>query len=140
VDGTEFAQIRRYLGKTQEEMATLLGVSAKAIQSFEQGWRKVPAYTERQLLFLVYLKRPPAESATPCWAKRQCAPEVRRNCVAWELRAGNLCWFVNGTACEGKVQDNWKEKMCLCRQCEVFRSLVPALGEVDSGVGGPNKE
>jgi hypothetical protein len=135
VDGTEFAQIRRYLDKTQAQIATLLGVSPKAIQSFEQGWRRVPAHTERQLLFLVYLKRLPAETATPCWDKRKCEPEVRQNCVAWELQAGDLCWFVNGTACEGRVQDSWKEKMRLCRQCEVFRSLVPALSEVDSETG-----
>ncbi|MFH1488783.1 MAG: hypothetical protein ABII06_07765 [Pseudomonadota bacterium] len=38
----EFSIIRGHLGKTQAQMAHLLGVSLKAIQSFEQGFRKVP--------------------------------------------------------------------------------------------------
>ena len=33
----EFAKIRQRLGKSQREMAQLLAVSLKAIQSFEQG-------------------------------------------------------------------------------------------------------
>ena len=132
MDGTRFAQVRHYLEKTQAEMAVLLGVSAKAVQSFEQGWRKVPAHTERQLLFLVYLKRLPAETSAPCWDKRACEPETRQSCMAWELRAGNFCWFVNGTACKGRVQENWREKMRLCQRCEVFQSLVPIPREVDA--------
>ncbi len=54
---SEFSTIRRYLGKTQSEMAQLLGVSSKAIQSFEQGWRNIPVHAERQALFLLALKK-----------------------------------------------------------------------------------
>ena len=43
----EFSGIRHLLGKTQSQLARLLGTSFKAIQSFEQGWRNVPAHTER---------------------------------------------------------------------------------------------
>ncbi|MFC1935046.1 helix-turn-helix domain-containing protein [Chloroflexota bacterium] len=57
MDNSEFSQIRRSLGKTQGELARLLCVSPKAIQSFEQGWRNIPASAERQLLFLISLKR-----------------------------------------------------------------------------------
>ena len=46
----EFSRIRQHLGKTQKEMAQLLGTSVKAIQSFEQGWRSVPGHIERQAL------------------------------------------------------------------------------------------
>ena len=35
----QLAEIRRHLGKTQSQMAQILGVSPKAVQSFEQGWR-----------------------------------------------------------------------------------------------------
>ena len=52
----EFSRIRRYLGKTQSQLAQLLGVSPKAIQSFEQGWRNIPVHTKRQVLFLMALK------------------------------------------------------------------------------------
>ena len=56
MDKKEFSQIRRKLGKTQTQMAQLLGTSPKAIQSFEQGWRRVPVHIERQVLFLIALK------------------------------------------------------------------------------------
>jgi DNA-binding XRE family transcriptional regulator len=55
MDKTEFSQIRHRLGKTQAQIAQLLGVSPKAIQSFEQGWRNIPTHVERQLLFLLFL-------------------------------------------------------------------------------------
>ena len=53
VRNSEFSSIRAYLGKTQKELAQLLGTSLKAIQSFEQGWRRIPVHVERQVLFLL---------------------------------------------------------------------------------------
>jgi DNA-binding XRE family transcriptional regulator len=41
MDKKRFAKIRVYLGKTQKQMAQLMGTSAKAIESFEQGWRNI---------------------------------------------------------------------------------------------------
>jgi hypothetical protein len=125
MDGSDFARNRHHLGKSQAQMAKLLGVSAKAVQSFEQGWRKVPAHVERQLLFLRYLGRQSQTMVEPCWVRKGCEPKIRYSCIAWELQAGELCWFVSGTMCEGKAQDTWAMKMELCRQCEVFLSLVP---------------
>jgi DNA-binding XRE family transcriptional regulator len=125
MDANEFSRIRHYLDKSQTELAQLLGVSGKAIQSFEQGWRKVPTQCERQLLFLLYLKKFPNPKDKPCWKiKACCSPELRKSCVAWQFRVGRLCWFVNGTVCQGKVQENWQQKMTLCRQCEIFTSLI----------------
>jgi DNA-binding transcriptional regulator YiaG len=48
---TEFQLIRKELLKTQKQMSELLGISLKAVQSFEQGWRSIPPYVERQALF-----------------------------------------------------------------------------------------
>jgi hypothetical protein len=127
MDSTEFSQIRRYLGKTQAQIARLLGVSLKAIQSFEQGWRDVPVHAERQLLFLLYLNKPREEKNEACWEINSCPIETREKCAAWEFGVGHICWFINGTICGGKVQENWNKKMQLCRQCEVFRSVIPAL-------------
>ncbi len=127
MDVKEFSQIRSQLGKTQNQMAQLLGVSSKAIQSFEQGWRNISPHIERQVLFLLALKRSGNKRITPCWAIRECPMEERRNCPAWELRAGHLCWFINGTICHGEVQANWQKKMQICRQCEVFGSIFPFL-------------
>lgn len=123
MDKKEFSQIRRELRKTQTQMAQLLGTSPKAIQSFEQGWRSVPVHVERQVLFLMALKCTQGKMARPCWVVRRCSEEMRQNCPAWELQAGHLCWFINGTICEGTVQESWQEKMRLCRQCRVYLSL-----------------
>lgn len=136
MDGIDFIEIRRYLDKTQTQIARLLGISPKAVQSFEQGWRSVPAYVERQLLFLLYLKGHSPVGTGPCWDRRNCPPEVREKCMAWEVQAGQLCWFVNGTMCEGRAQPSWEKKMQLCRQCEVFRSSVRPPNSTDpTGTG-----
>jgi DNA-binding XRE family transcriptional regulator len=123
----EFSRIRRYLGKTQSQLAHLLGVSLKAIQSFEQGWRNIPVHTERQLLLLLALKKAPPKKDRPCWVVRKCPVETARNCPAWEFQAGYLCWFINGTICQGQVQFSWRKKMEICRQCKVFRTMLPPL-------------
>ena len=125
MNSSEFSTIRHSLNKSQAQMARLLGISPRAVQSVEQGWRKVTASTERQMLFLLYMKAPPIK-IKPCWQIKKCGSKTRRNCPAWEFRAGHICWFVNGTVCEGRVQQNWNKKMQLCRQCEVFTSQFPA--------------
>jgi hypothetical protein len=127
VHSAQFVKCRRFLGKTQTELARLLGVSPKAVQSFEQGWRKVPVHAERQLLLLTYLKQAPPTGTVPCWEQRGCEPGVREACIAWEVRAGHLCWFLNGTLCQGKFQETWDKKMRLCERCEVFRAVMPAV-------------
>jgi len=124
---TEFAKIRRHVGKTQDELAQLLGVSPKAIQSFEQGWRNVSVHCERHLFFLLLLRNPPADGHDPCWIARGCPPEIQEKCPAREFEAVHLCWAINGTICHGTVHKSWGEKMNLCRQCDVFVSLFPLL-------------
>jgi len=105
-------------------MAELLGTSLKAVQSFEQGWRKVPAYIERQALFLVSNQKGVARKSRPCWAIRECSSDNRESCPAWEFNLGHLCWFVNGTICRGEIQEGWPQKMKVCRTCEVFAQTV----------------
>jgi DNA-binding XRE family transcriptional regulator len=100
MESNEFSGIRKYLGKTQSELAGLLCVSTKAIQSFEQGWRNISASAERQLLFLLYLKNNIARDTYPCWDTQNCPIEWRENCIAWEFKAGHLCWYINGTFCQ----------------------------------------
>ena len=124
----EFSGIRGYLGKTQKELAQLLGTSLKAIQSFEQGWRRIPVHVERQVLFLLAHHRPQSgESGQNCWTTKNCPKETRERCPAWEYRLGHLCWFINGTICHGKIQGSWQKKMTLCRKCEIFHSLIPSV-------------
>jgi DNA-binding XRE family transcriptional regulator len=124
----QFAEIRRQLEKTQTQMAQILGVSPKAIQSFEQGWRNIPIHIERQVLFILALKnrasRHTARKEKPCWLTRHCPVKNRQNCPAWQLDAGQLCWFINGTYCKGSPQSSWQKKMKICRDCDVYRSIM----------------
>ena len=122
----EFSKIRRHLGKTQNQMAQLLGTSLKAVQSFEQGWRRIPVHIERQVLFLLAMKRSHNKRSTPCWVIQECPVGIRRNCPAWEFQSGDLCWFINGTICHGEVQ-GWQKKISLCRQCKVFEPILSFL-------------
>jgi DNA-binding XRE family transcriptional regulator len=128
VRNSEFSRIRAYLGKTQKELAQLLGTSLKAIQSFEQGWRRIPVHVERQVLFLLAHHLPQSgKGRQNCWTVMNCPKETRQRCPAWEYRLGHLCWFINGTMCRGKVQATWQKKMTLCRKCEMFQSLMPRV-------------
>jgi DNA-binding XRE family transcriptional regulator len=124
----EFLKARRYLGKTQKQMSEVLGTSLKAVQSFEQGWREIPAHVERQLLFFIATKKNKKDhTAATCWEIKGCPPEQKTNCPNWEFRLGHLCWFVNGTICQGTVQKDWHQKMKLCRKCIYFKSIFDGL-------------
>ncbi|MDX2499622.1 MAG: helix-turn-helix transcriptional regulator [Deltaproteobacteria bacterium] len=124
MDSKEFIRLRKKLNKTQKQMAQLLGTSLKAIHSYEQAWRSVPASVERQMYFLVSKIDENRERRKPCWVIKKCSPDQKKQCPAWEFKAGDLCWFINGTVCEGNVQSDWKEKMKICRSCEVFSHLL----------------
>ena len=120
----KFTYIRKKLNKTQKEMAKILGTSLKAVHSYEQGWRSVPAHVERQVLFLLSMKQRTNKKHKSCWAIKRCPLECKKRCPAWEFQAGHLCWFINGTICEGTVQRDWIEKMRICRNCVVFQPLL----------------
>jgi len=124
MDKTEFRLIRKKLHRTQKEMAQLLGVSLKAVHSYEQGWRVVPPAVERHVFFLVS-RAVPADPQPPCWELRDCPPDLRADCPAAQFNCGGMCWMVNGTLCGGSDQGSWESKMTTCRACPVFKSLVP---------------
>ena len=104
-------------------MAQLLGTSLKAIHSYEQGWRNIPPAVERQMYFLVSRVKNGGKGGKPCWRIKNCAPEQKKQCPAWEFKSGNLCWFINGTICDGNVHKDWNDKMKVCRSCEVFNDI-----------------
>jgi DNA-binding XRE family transcriptional regulator len=123
MDRKEFAKIRQRLGNSQKEMAQLLAISLKAVQSFEQGWRNIPAHVERQGLLLLAMKES-QDGGKACWDIQDCPVEIKEKCPAWEFQSGHLCWFISGTICYGEVHGNWQSKMKICRKCEVFRSIL----------------
>jgi hypothetical protein len=125
MDRFEFKYLRKRLGKTQKQIANLLGVSLKAVHSYEQGWRAVPPAVERHLFFLLSRLKP-ANGRKPCWEETDCSQERKAECPAFEFMSGDLCWLINGNTCHGQVQGSWEEKMKICRSCKVFISQVSA--------------
>jgi hypothetical protein len=130
MDSKEFSHVRKILGKTQEQLAQLLGTSVKAVRSYEQGWRPVSTHVERQMFFLLSRVSNKKGRTKPCWVIKKCPTSRRNRCPAWEFQAGTLCWFINGTICECEAQKNWKEKMKICQHCEVLATLLdyPDIG------------
>jgi len=132
MDSKEFLRARKKLNKTQKQMAELLGSSIKAIHSYEQGWRSIPAHVERQVYFLLIRQRDEENKGPkPCWTVKNCPPQRKKQCPAWEFRAGKLCWFINGTICECTVQKNWQEKMKICRKCKVLSPIIEIITDTD---------
>ena len=135
MDKEEFVVARRKLDKTQKEMSQLLGVSVKAIYSYEQDWRSIPAHVERQVFFLLSRKKRRQNLPRYCWSIKKCPPKRRNECPAYEYKAGRFCWMINGTFCKGKPQKNWREKMKICRECEIILNLIQLyIWKVDNGL------
>ncbi len=124
MESNEFIIMRKKLQKTQKELAVLLGISLKAVCSYEQGWRKVPVHVERQLIFLLSRKKTHLMENENCWDIRNCPEEKRTHCPAWEFHSGQFCWFINGTICDDTVHKTWKEKMELCKTCIVMKKIT----------------
>jgi transcriptional regulator with XRE-family HTH domain len=130
MESSKFKDIRAKLSKTQKELAQLLGVSIKAIHSYEQGWRKIPHHVERQLLFLLSRVLINGEDPlTKCWDILKCPDKRREKCPASEFNSGDLCWFINGTMCSGKIHSSWEEKMDECKECKVFKQLFKNMNK-----------
>jgi DNA-binding transcriptional regulator YiaG len=66
MDSKEFNKLRKKLNKSQQQMALLLGVSIKAVQSYEQGWRNIPTHVERQMFFLLSRVEGNQKGRKPC--------------------------------------------------------------------------
>ena len=125
MDSKEFKKLRKRLNKLQKQMAQLLGVSIKAVHSYEQGWRNIPTYVERQMFFLLSRVEENQKGRKPCWIIKKCPPETKKQCPAWEFRTGDICWIINGTMCCSGACKEWKEKIDCCRSCEVLAPLLP---------------
>ena len=125
LDLADVARIRRELDLSQSELAGLMGMSSRAVQSYEQGWRRPsPAAQRLLLLLLIAQRRGESFPRSTCWKARDCAADVRRQCVAYRSRQGHLCWFLTGTFCAGQRTRTWTEKWQTCKQCPVMRELL----------------
>lgn len=118
----DFSLLRKKLGKTQKQLAELLGISLKTIHSYEQGWRTIPGHAEKLLYFLFINQRGRKGTLTPCWEEKQCP--VKEQCPAWEFESGHMCWYMCGTLCDCTKDACHKEKIDICKTCPIFNSLI----------------
>lgn len=121
----EFRAARSQLQVSQQEMAKMLGLSPKTVQSYEQGWRR----PSRSILRLVYVlcataRAAQGEGKIACWKVKHCADEVRRQCRAYLFKVGNLCWLITGTKCSGKELHTLARKDEVCSRCMVYQRVV----------------
>jgi hypothetical protein len=75
--------------------------SLKAVQSLNR-MEKGPGSCWQQLLFL--LPRKNKKEQQHLSAEMSTVNRAKASCPTWEFQLGHLCWFVNGTICQGKVQ------------------------------------
>lgn len=121
--------IRMLLGRTQRELADVLGLSSKAVQSYEQGWRVVPARVLIQLLLLVALYRKQTGDTVPCWEVRRCDPKLRHHCASYTSGHGQFCWFIGDKKCKpenGVTGDD----IIPCMKCSVVTRLLSGATNV----------
>ena len=119
--------VRRVLGLTQAGLGQLLGVSLRAVQSYEQGWRPVPTYIQQLCAMHLFLRTgEKRKKMPPCWIVRDCDLSLRNDCPAFLYDAGDLCWLVTGSQCRCQGTDSWDEKLKTCPQCEVLRAWLDA--------------
>ena len=122
--------IRGMLGRTQTELATALGVSAKAVQSYEQGWRDVPVRVMIQLLVLLALYRKHTMDDVPCWEIRKCTATQRERCASFTVGRGQFCWFV-GSKDGRPVASGNGGAILPCMDCPVIQRLLRGTSVVD---------
>ena len=114
--------IRKILGRSQTELAMALGISAKAVQSYEQGWRKTPVRVMIQLMVLLALYRQQSMDDVPCWEIRRCPPDSRSDCPAFTVGRGKFCWFIGSKTCP--PPPGGEDRILPCMDCPVVRRLL----------------
>ena len=121
----DLRNIRHVLGMSQHDLSTLLGISIRAVQSYEQGWRAVPPYVQKLTGLLLYLERRKGmPRLKPCWKVKKCPSENRRACPVHKYQAGEICWIVSGDLCGGKEEKSWEDKMICCAGCPMMGSWL----------------
>ena len=123
---SDLRSIRQLMGKSQSEMAQLLGISTRAVQSYEQGWRATPPSVQKNAMLQLYLnRRPEVGPSRPCWQARGCTPEERAQCPAWVLQEGQLCWLTTGNRFRGSTgRHTWSAKAAHCRDCPAMKERL----------------
>lgn len=117
--------LRTQLGQSQKQIADTLGISKKAVQSYEQGWRTAPSHVEQMVLLQAILARHADLRKVPhCWQVNKCSAETRRKCPSAKVRTPGFCWMLTGNLCQGQPMGNWEAKRAHCLECNVMKALL----------------
>lgn len=114
--------VRKILGITQAQLASALGISAKAVQSYEQGWRDTPDRVMIQLLVLLAMHRRKTMEDVPCWEIRHCNEEQRNSCPCFTVGQGLFCWLLGSRTCQS--EGNGEDRALVCSNCDVAQRLI----------------
>ena len=67
---------------------------------------------------------------TNCWEYMKCGREASGintaqlgECPAFAMEAGDACWLVTGTFCEGEVQGTHAQKIRSCMSCGFYKQF-----------------
>jgi transcriptional regulator with XRE-family HTH domain len=119
--------LRKVLGVSQSRMAAMLGVSTRAVQSYEQGWRKTPAMVQKLAGFLLAEQwRGHNPDAQPCWEIKHCSDELRETCPTFQLNASHCCWLIKPNCPDLPPKAPWAARLSHCGQCEAGARMVQA--------------
>jgi transcriptional regulator with XRE-family HTH domain len=125
VDITSLRSIREALAKSQREMADLLGISVRAVQSYEQGWRALPSSVQKLAVLLLLLRQREEKPALPsCWEITECDPEKTASCYSRSCGKGQLCWLVTNDKQRCRWMADHEDALQACSRCPVMRTWL----------------
>ncbi len=118
--------IRKMLDLSQSQLADLIGVSLRTVQSCEQGWRRPSPALEKAVILLLQANQHGAGLGKMfCWESIDCSENDRKHCLVYQTRQGHLCWLLSGNICRGRRLRTWDDKKDMCMQCQFFLELLP---------------
>ena len=118
-----FRMLRKGLGVTQSALADGLGLSIRAVQSYEQGWREPPLRVVRHVLTMLALKYNGGVAQAPCWEVTACPESVRDECLTYKVGTGSFCWLMGSQRCRSRrAGKGWRQIPCL--NCPILSGVL----------------
>lgn len=106
------------------EVAAFLGVSKKAVESYEQGWRAIPDRVWKQLITTAAVQLGyPLERHRPCHELTHCPEASRAACFSYQQMRGRFCWMTAANSCRRAHPGRGRGTLA-CLDCPVTRQFL----------------